>query len=629
VRRLRFDLECEDIQTIGVGPDGEPITKLIRKRKVLTDCQARFYFVWDIFEDADGSQVSTYINYWIMGLIIFSAVIAVIETIPAIHKTQKDIWFGLECFFVINFSIEFISRAISCPSTWTFVTNAMNIVDLVAIVPFYLDIILAMIAAEGEPPNFSFLRILRLSRAARLIKLGKYSQGIRLVTNAMEKSLDALQLFGLVLTLVLVVFSSGIYYTERGDWIGSVCPAAWYSQFTPGFNATTSSVHCLHDKYYRTDIRVGKSNQIERYPSVFQSIPQSFWWTIVTLTTVGYGDMFPYTGMGKVVGVMTMIVGLIMLALPLSIIGTNFIEERAVMIMEKNRKEEESRLAELEAEPDEGRMGNKKEVNLRRDLRELLAKADQLYDSTGYMNESLKECNSIVESFQATMVGRGGVLFNPSQLHGNHDSNGGGSAPSLEAVAREGSVGGPPGSSETGTGTGSGGGTGSQPTEQSQSCEADTSSAPSISTKTGPTAVLASVCVEMTPAAGGRMQPAASPEQGSLGLVGQPWYKNRVDGSSTFAVRKEDFIKLKHLCLNVMKRAIEEMQMLDPHAEMPEMPAQLIELLQTNEGEIADKSDLWADRAARYAKVEGKPPTGADYWSPRGRREAEDLGDTL
>ena len=93
------------------------------------------------------------------------------------------------------------------------------------------------------------------------------------MTNALTKSIDALQLFFFLLILVLVVFSAGIYYFERGTWDSD------------------------KQEYYRddpvTDVR-------ETTPSPFQSIPQSFWWCIVTLTTVGYGDMYPYTPLGKV-----------------------------------------------------------------------------------------------------------------------------------------------------------------------------------------------------------------------------------------------------------------------------------------------------------------------------------------
>jgi len=142
---------------------------------------------------------------------------------------------------------------------------------------------------------------------------------------------------------------------------------------------------------------------IEQYPSPFQSIPQSFWWCIVTLATVGYGDMYPYTDIGKTVGVLTMLVGLIMLALPLSIIGTNFIEERNIMVEENKRRDKEA------AEDEKRRLGQTLEsdevqVSVRKDLRELLAKADQLYESTGTMVSKLTACQQLLNNMRRTMA---------------------------------------------------------------------------------------------------------------------------------------------------------------------------------------------------------------------------------
>lgn len=134
--------------------------------------------------------------------------------------------------------------------------------------------------------------------------------------------------------LVLVIFSSGIYYTEQGAWVGDTCPAEWYATW----NASAFPDTCIKNRYYRSANGIGGNGNIEQYPSPFQSIPTSFWWCIVTLTTVGYGDMFPYSWEGKTVAVISMLVGLIMLALPLSIIGTNFIEERNIMMAENRRR---------------------------------------------------------------------------------------------------------------------------------------------------------------------------------------------------------------------------------------------------------------------------------------------------
>lgn len=188
----------------------------------------------------------------------------------------------------------------------------MNYVDLVAIAPFYLDLV---ISSEA---NASFVRILRLGRAFRLMKLSRYSSGMRLVKNAMEASWDALQLFFMILALVLVVFSSAIYYMERGTWDEEK------EQYF-----RTDEMGALYS-IYSSDIfiRNGTIYPDGDDPSPFQSIPQSMWWCMVTLTTVGYGEIVPVTYVGQLVATATMLVGLIMLALPLSIIGTNFIEER-------------------------------------------------------------------------------------------------------------------------------------------------------------------------------------------------------------------------------------------------------------------------------------------------------------
>lgn len=516
------------------------------------------------------AQVSTYINYWIMFLIICSAIVAVVETIPSIHKSQEDLWFGLESTFVFFFTIEFVCRAISCPDKLEFLKTIMNYIDLLAILPYYVDLIGRFASEGGASPNFGFLRILRLSRAARLIKLSKYSQGIRLVTNAMANSIDALQLFALLLTLVLVVFSSGIYYTERGDWVnrcststmcaiqasGQVecwcpnerkkdegCPNEWYEQFGGAFNATGNGLYankCIVDRYYRQNTLVGGSGKIEQYPSPFQSIPQSFWWCIVTLTTVGYGDMYPYSPEGKVVGVFTMLVGLIMLALPLSIIGTNFIEERNIMVNENKQRLEDQRKDEVgitEAQKE----AEKPKFNMRKDLREVLAKADQLYDSTGLMAQKLERAAVLLREMKAFKLAGSGSDTVISPVVDTQEN----AAPPTEGKSE--------GSAE-GVGKGSGSGESS-----------------------------GDVALEMQPM--------------GLGVVGNQQH------TSLYVVPVSQMEELKELCLGVLRTAIQEMKIWDPQGELPEMPAQILQLLQSESKENKECLEIWKERLAAYEEV--------------------------
>ena len=87
-----------------------------------------------------GNWVSHYLNIYILTLIILSSAVGLIETVPGLHKQNEKVWFGLEACFVISFTIEFICRACSCPSCKEFWTGAMNYIDVLSIVPFYLEI---------------------------------------------------------------------------------------------------------------------------------------------------------------------------------------------------------------------------------------------------------------------------------------------------------------------------------------------------------------------------------------------------------------------------------------------------------------------------------------------------------
>eukprot|EP00466_Bigelowiella_natans_P003814 jgi/Bigna1/36400/e_gw1.14.214.1 len=152
----------------------------------------------------------------------------------------------------------------------------MNLVDLLSIMP-----ILFLIFDSNGGAGFQVVRVLRLTRAFRVFKLGKYSEGLILFHRVIAKSLSALYLLFFFMLISTIVFGSTIYYAERGNW----------------------------------DDEKG---------SPFTSIPRSFWWVIVTSTTVGYGDMVPRTTTGRFVGTLAMYFGILVLAMPLAIISSNF-----------------------------------------------------------------------------------------------------------------------------------------------------------------------------------------------------------------------------------------------------------------------------------------------------------------
>ena len=165
-------------------------------------------------------------------------------------------------------------RATQTPDKRIFCKGFANWIDLIAIIPFYVSL-----AADGDAlAAFSVFRVVRLVRVFRVFKMGKSSIGISLMTATMAESMKVLFILCYFVAIAMVLFSSMMYYAESdGD-------------------------------------------QAEFYAS----IPRTFWWCLVTMTTVGYGDGYPVTTAGRVIAVITMFCGILILALPISVIGSNF-----------------------------------------------------------------------------------------------------------------------------------------------------------------------------------------------------------------------------------------------------------------------------------------------------------------
>lgn len=141
--------------------------------------------------------------------------------------------------------------------------------------------------------GLAVLRLLRLARVFRVLKLAKYNDGFRMFGRVMTQSREALYLLLFFKMLAVVIFGSMIYFAESGTW--------------------------NEELLEYTLVMEGKHQK-----SAFTSIPASFWWVIVTSTTVGYGDIVPQTIIGQWIGIVTMFCGILVLALPITVIGSNF-----------------------------------------------------------------------------------------------------------------------------------------------------------------------------------------------------------------------------------------------------------------------------------------------------------------
>lgn len=212
-------------------------------------------------------------------LIVANVAAVALETVPSLAD-HADAFAAFEAFSLATFSAEFLVRlwiAAEDPhvqhSRWRWLRSAAALIDLAAILP-------GLLAAMGL--DLRLLRLARLSRIVRLAKLGRYSLAVQTLANVLRaKSADLLSL--LFLLVILLVVSSTIMF------------------------------HLEH----------------EAQPNVFTSIPATMWWGVVTLTTIGYGDMAPITAAGRALGGIVAVLGIGMFALPAGLLGAAFVDELA------------------------------------------------------------------------------------------------------------------------------------------------------------------------------------------------------------------------------------------------------------------------------------------------------------
>ena len=191
----------------------------------------------------------------------------------------QDPFFLVESMCICWFSFELLMRFASAPSKTLFFKDVMNIIDFSAILPYFVTLATELAKDNDATPSGSLaiIRVIRLVRVFRIFKLSRHSKGLQILGQTLRASMRELGLLIFFLFIGVILFSSAIYFAE-----------ADYAETT------------------------------------FVSIPHAFWWAVVTMTTVGYGDMSPETMWGKLVGSMCAIAGVLTISLPVPVIVSNF-----------------------------------------------------------------------------------------------------------------------------------------------------------------------------------------------------------------------------------------------------------------------------------------------------------------
>jgi len=215
-----------------------------------------------------------------------------------------------------------------CSRFLSFIISPSAIFDILSVVPYWLEMIMTR---DFEASEISALRMLYLVRVTRVFKLGRalnadlgqLNEVHDLFRKVLINASPAIMMSFMLILLALFFFGTFIFFFERGTWVGREDPR--YQVAVAGGGQEGAWVRASRD---------GTSFEL----SPFDSIPSAFWWTIVTITTVGYGDQVPYTPWGKCVGSVAMLYGTVILGLPLFVVGATFGQEYDRLMKAEKRR---------------------------------------------------------------------------------------------------------------------------------------------------------------------------------------------------------------------------------------------------------------------------------------------------
>ncbi|CAH8857117.1 unnamed protein product [Trichobilharzia szidati] len=260
--------------------------------------------VWLLFEYPESSLAARILAIGSVFVILLSIIIFCLETLPHFRRyrimnhfnstiydeevifVEDDLptidqpFFIIETFCIVWFSCELLIRFASSPKKLAFFKVIMNVIDVVSIIPYFITVGTVIIddpKQRNQTTSLAVLRVIRLVRVFRIFKLSRHSKGLQILGQTLRASVRELGLLVFFLLICVILFSSAVYFAEADD-----------------------------------------------DTSLFRSIPDGFWWAVVTMTTVGYGDMRPVTVCGKLIGSLCAIAGVLTIALPVPVIVSNF-----------------------------------------------------------------------------------------------------------------------------------------------------------------------------------------------------------------------------------------------------------------------------------------------------------------
>ena len=294
-----FQLPEEDVKSMR-GKEGHTCAEeiidpswFVNTGQWLSEIQRK---LWLIMESPSTSRPARCFSFFSISMILISLAATCLETIPQLKANTdflvNDPWFIIELLVSSWFLLELLARFFCAPKKMQFFHVSLNWVDIVAVIPYFI----VFAVDHRKVRSFQFLRVLRLWRVLRLFRISNHSKRMRAVSLIMKEGFKDFQFFLVCLTIIVVFGSTVMYFIE-------------------GASVDTA----------------------------YTSIPESMWWTIQTLLTVGYGDITPMSIQGKLFSCGLMVIGAVIMSLPALAIIINFSSHLAHI-----RKEEEDEKAEKE-----------------------------------------------------------------------------------------------------------------------------------------------------------------------------------------------------------------------------------------------------------------------------------------